>query len=315
MRRKLLARLLREIGWLRLALLAPVLVAAVGQGMVLAATHPMGQWAVPLLTFSTLASAHRQRSDVQFLLISAPRFRRWLAVEYLLSALPVAVVLACFTDWGAALLTVLLAPLAALLPPVRESRSTRHRARSLFRSEAFEWVSGLRGGGLWAWPVLLGGALWQYPSPLGPGVTLGVWLLVLLACYGTPEPETMLVLAARTPEQFLWRRLALGVGFAGLTAAPFFWLLAAGPAGVGGTVAVAVFWLGLVALLILTKYAFYPNAVHIRTTQALVVGVALTLFAHPVYPVLLLVAVGGLIWQSRRRLRAVLGGVELRVKS
>ena len=315
MRRKLLARLLREIGWLRLALLAPVLVAAVGQGLVLAATHPKGQWAVPLLTFLTLASAHRQRSDVQFLLISAPRFRRWLAVEYLLSALPVAVVLAGFAAWGAALLTVVLAPLAALLPPARESRSTRHRARSPFRSEAFEWVSGLRGGGLWAWPVLLAGALWQYPSPLGPGVALVVWLLVLLACYGTPEPVTMLVLAARTPEQFLWRRLALGVGYAVLTAAPFFGLLAVGPAGVGGTVAVAVFWLGLVALLVLTKYAFYPNAVHIRTTQALVVGVALTLFAHPVYPVLLLVAVGGLIWQSRRRLRAVLGGGELRVKS
>ncbi|WP_216688595.1 hypothetical protein [Hymenobacter siberiensis] len=89
-------------------------------------------------------------------------------------------------------------------------------------------------------------------------------------------------------------------------------MLAAGPAGRGGAVAVAAFWLALVALLILTKYAFYPNAVHIRTTQALVVGVALTLMAHPVYPVLLLVAVGGLIWQSQRRLRAVLG--ELRVR-
>ncbi|MDQ2793656.1 MAG: hypothetical protein M3Y12_06560, partial [Bacteroidota bacterium] len=134
-----------------------------------------------------------------------------------------------------------------------------------------------------------------------------------LACYGTPEPATMLVLAARTPRQFIRRRLGLGVGYAALTAGPFFWLLAAGPAGVGGTVAVAVGWLGLVALLMLTKYAFYPTAMHIRTTQALVVGVALTLFAHPVYPVLLLVAVGGLIWQSQRRLRAVLGERELEV--
>ena len=314
MREKLLGRLLREIGWLRLALLLPTVLAALGRALVLAAPHPAGQWAVPFLILLTLASAHRQRADLRFLATSAPHFRRWLAVEYLLVALPVAVALAIFHDWGAALATLALAPIAALLPPVRESRSTQHRARSLFRSEAFEWVSGLRAGGLWAWPVLLAGAVWQYPSPLGPGGALVVWLFVLLACYGTPEPVTMLVLAARTPKQFLRRRLGLGVGYAALSAAPFFWLLATGPAGVGGTVAVAAFWLGLVALLILTKYAFYPNAVHMRTTQALVVGVALTLVVHPVYPVLLLVAVGGLIWQSRRRLRAVLGEGALKVE-
>ena len=307
MRGKLLGRLLREIGGLRLALLLPVVLAALGQGLVLAARHPQAQWGVPLLVAGPLAAVHRQRADTRFLATSAPRFRRWLAVEYGLVALPIAVALAVFQDWGAALLTVALPPFAALLPPARESRSTRQRARSLFRSEAFEWVSGLRAGGLWAWPVLLAGAGWQAASPLGPGGALVAWLLVLLGCYGTPEPVAMLVLAARAPGPFLRRRLGLGVGCAALTAAPFFWLLAAGPAGGAGAVAVAAFWLGLVGLLILTKYAFYPNAVHVRTTQALVVGVAFTLVGQPVYPVLLLVAVGGLIWQSQRRLRAVLG--------
>ncbi|MCI1185835.1 hypothetical protein MON38_00260 [Hymenobacter sp. DH14] len=315
LRGKLLFRLLREIGVLRLALLLPVVVAALGRALVLAARHPVAQWAVPLLVAGQVAAMHRQRADLRFLATSAPHFRRWLAVEYGLVALPVAVALAGFHDWGAALLTVALAPWAALLPAARDNQRTRHRTRSQFRSEAFEWVSGLRAGGLWAWPVLLAGALWQHAAPLGPGAALLVWLLVLLACYGTPEPISMLVLAARTPRQFLRRRLGLGMGYAALTAAPFFWLLAVGPAGVAGTVAVAVFWLGLVALLILTKYAFYPNAVHIRTTQALVVGVALLLVAHPIYPVLLLVAVGGLIWQSQRRLRAVLGQAELSVES
>ena len=307
LRVRLLGRLLREIGWLRLALLLPIVLATTGRGLVMAAGHPQAQWGVPLLVAGQWAAVHRQRADLRFLATSAPHFRRWLAVEYGLAALPVAVVLAVFNDWGAALLMVALAPLAAWLPPSRENRSTRQRARSLFRSEAFEWVSGLRSGGQWAWPVLLAGALWQHASPLGPGVALVVWLLMLLACYGTPEPITMLVLAARAPGPFLRRRLGLGLSYAALTAAPFFWLLAVGPAGLAGTVAVAAFWLGLVALLILTKYAFYPNAVHVRTTQTLVLGVALTLFAQPVYPVLLLVAVGGLIWQSQRRLRAVLG--------
>ena len=306
LRARLAGRLLREIGGLRLALLVPVLLAIGGRALTLAATHPRGQWAVPVAVALGLASAHRQRADLRFLATSAPAYRRWLAAEYLLLALPVGLVLLLFRDWGAALLTLALAPWPAVLPPARESRSTRHRARSPFRSEAFEWVSGMRTGGRWLWPVLLAGAAWQRASPLGPLVALGLWLLVLLASYGTPEPITMLTLAARTPRQFLRRRLVLGVGYAALTAAPFFWLLGAGPAGTGGTVAAALLWLGLVAVLILVKYAFYPNATHIRTTQALVVGVALGLPGNPVYPVLLLVAVGGLIWQSQRRLRGIL---------
>ena len=96
----------------------------------------------------------------------------------------------------------------------------------------------------------------------------------------------------------------MGLGLAALTAAPFLWLLAVGPAGAGGAVAVGLCWLALLGLIILTKYAFFPNALQIRLTQALVVGVALTMPGNPV----LLVAVGGLIWQSQRRLRVVLGG-------
>jgi hypothetical protein len=307
LRTRLAKRLLREVGAVRLVMLGPMLLIAGGRSLLLAASHPQGQWAVPLLTALLLSSAHRQRADLRFLATSAPDFRRWLAVEYMLAAVPLALVLATFDNWVAALLTLALAAAVATLPPARESRSTQQRARSLFRSEAFEWVSGMRSGGLWAWPVLLAGASWFHASPLGPIVALVLWLLVLLACYGTPEPSTMLVLAAPTPRRFLRRRLLLGLGYAVLTAAPFFWLLATGPAGGSGALAVGLFWLGLVGLLILTKYAFYPNATHIRTTQALVVGIALLLPGNPVYPVLLLVAVGGLIWQSQRRLRKNLG--------
>ena len=308
LRARLAGRLLREVGVVRLALLGPVLLAVLGRGLTLAVTHPPAQWAVPVLTALGLASAHRQRTDLRFLATSAPDFRRWLAVEYVLLALPVALVLLLSRDWGAAVLLLVLAPGVALLPPRQDRRSTRHKARSLFRSEAFEWVSGMRTGGLWAWPVLLAGAVWQHRSPLGPVVALVLWLLVVLACYGTPEPATMLALAARTPRQFLRRRLALGLGYGALSAVPFLGLLATGPAGGGGALAVALAWLGLVGLLILTKYAFYPNATHIRTTQALVVGIALLLPGHPVYPVLLLVAVGGLIWQSQRTLSKLLAG-------
>jgi hypothetical protein len=112
----------------------------------------------------------------------------------------------------------------------------------------------------------------------------------------------MLALATRSPKQFLRRRLRLGLGYAAATAAPFWVLLASGPAGWGGTLAVAVAWLALVALFIVTKYAFYPDETHFRITQSLVLAIALLLIGNPLYPVLLLVAAGGLPWQAQRRL-------------
>lgn len=306
LRVRLLLRLLREIGVVRLALLGPLLALALARGLVLALTHAGFEWAVPLLAAQTLAAAHRGRADLRFLAISAPGFRRWLAVEYALVALPLALVAGVFGHWAAAALTVGLAAAAGFLPPAREAAGGGLR-RSRVRSEAFEWVSGLRGVRAWAWPLLLAGAWWQRATPLGPVVALAGWLLVLVGFFGTPEPVTMLTLAARTPGQFLRRRLVLGLGYAGLSAVPLLGLLALGPVGPGPALGVGLVWLGLLALMLLTKYAFYPNATHIRTTQALVLGVALLLPMHPAYPVLLLVAVGGLIWQSRRRLRAVLG--------
>jgi len=68
-----------------------------------------------------------------------------------------------------------------------------------------------------------------------------------------------------------------------------------------------VAWLALVALFITAKYAFYPNETHFRLTQSLVLSVALLLLGQPIYPVLLLVAAIGLPWQSRRRLRPLIG--------
>ena len=306
LRSRLLLRLLGEIGVVRLVLLGSLLALALARGLVLAGTHAGFEWAVPVLTAQMLATAHRGRADLRFLAISAPNFRRWVAVEYGLVALPLALVVGAFGHWAAALATVALAATAALLPPARVAAGSRRR-RSWVRSEAFEWVSGLRGVGAWAWPLLLAGAWWQRATPLGPVVALMGWLLVLVSFFGTPEPVTMLVLAARTPGQFLRRRLGLGLGYAGLSAAPLLGLLALGPVGAGPALGVGLVWLGLLAMMLLTKYAFYPNATHIRATQALVLGVALLLPMHPAYPVLLLVAVGGLILQSRRRLRAVLG--------
>jgi hypothetical protein len=116
----------------------------------------------------------------------------------------------------------------------------------------------------------------------------------------------MLVLMGSSAPVLLRRRLLLGLGYAGLTAAPFAWVLGSA-AGVGAGLAVGLAWLVLVALVILTKYAFYPNGLQIRISQALLIAITFTLPGHPAYLPLLLVAAGGLWWQSQRRLRQILG--------
>jgi hypothetical protein len=308
LRARLLGRLAREIGALRLLLLLPFVFMSVGQALAVATQHPWWQWAVPVAVAWALLGAHRQRGDYRFLATTAPGFRTWLAWEYALLALPIVAVLLVGRAYGPAALLLALAPLVAWAPLRANDRASRHRWRSPFRSEAFEWVSGMRATkGLLIWPVLLGLATWQRASPLAPAAALLAWLLVLLACYGTAEPATMLAVAARSPKQFLRRRLGLGLGYAAATAAPFWGLLASGPAGWGGALAVAVAWLALVALFICAKYAFYPVETHIRLTQGLVLSIALLLLGHPLYPVLLLVAAIGLPWQSGHRLRRVIG--------
>jgi hypothetical protein len=308
LRLRLLGRLAREVGAVRLLLLLPFLVMSVGQALAVATAHPWGRWAVPVLMAWLLVSAHRQRGDYRFLAATALGFKSWLASEYTLLALPVAAALMAGRAYGPAALLLALAPLAAWAPPGSEDRASRRRWRSPFRSEAFEWVSGMRATkGLWLWPVLLGLAIWQRASPLGPLAALLAWLLVVLACYGTAEPLTMLAVAARSPGQFVRRRLLLGLGYAAATAAPFWGLLASGPAGWGGALAVATAWLALVALFVVAKYAFYPNEMHFRSIQSLVLAVALLLIGNPLYPVLLLVAAGGLPWQAQRRLRQLIG--------
>jgi len=307
LRLRLLGRLLREVGWLRLALVGPILTLGLLQTLASLQQLPHGLWLLPPLVAWALLGAHRRRADLPFLASAAPGHRPWLAAEYALLALPVALSLLALRAAGPAGLLLGLAALVAWVPAARAGGATRRRWRSPFRSEAFEWVSGMRATkGLLIWPVLVGLAAWQRASPLAPVAGLVLWLLVVLACYGEPEPLPMLALLVRSPRQFLRRRLGLGLGYAAATALPFWGLLGAGPAGWGAALAVALFWLGLLSMVMLTKYAFYPTASHIRFTQGLVLAVGLLGAWHPAYPPLMLVSAGGLVWQSQRRLRAVL---------
>ena len=303
LRARVVGRQLRELGWWRLLVLGSMLLALGSDGLMRAARHPQGQWAVPLVMLSLMWSVHRRRPDFAFLRSTAPDFRYGLAAEYALFVLPVACALLAFGNLVAGALTLLLPPLVALAGPARERQPSQRRAHSVFRREAVEWVSGMRAA--FGWPVclaLLAGALWQHHSALGAVRARAGWLLVVLTFYGTPEPATMLLLAARSPARFLRRRLVLALGYAALTAAPFGWLLATGSAGPGGAAGALLLLFVLMGLLILVKYAFYPNAFLIRFSQGLMVAFVLTQPGNPVYLSLLAALLVGLVWQSRSRL-------------
>jgi len=305
MRRLLLSRILLEIGWVRLALITPLLLIVSGKLLMKVSTLPRGTWAVPILLGLFLASTHRQRVDLNFLATSAPTYRRWLAVEYELWAMPVILALAFYGEWIIASLILIAVPLVAMLPRARETRSKQHRTRSLFSSEAFEWISGIRAGG-WVWLILLGISIWKNTNVIGPGLCLAGWLLVVLSYYGTPEPITMLTLTTHTPRSFITQRLVLGSSYVALTTAPFLWVLAIGPVGFNIALIAGVGSLGLVGLIILTKYAFYPVALHIRSAQMLVICLTASVLINPGYLILLLLMTGRLIWQTRMRLQIML---------
>ncbi|UOQ68141.1 hypothetical protein [Hymenobacter volaticus] len=157
------------------------------QGLVLLSSTQTAQWVVPPLVLFLLGSQHRRRTDLDFLHLTAPRFRPWVATEYALWGLPAALVLVGFGRVGAGLLTVTLAPLAAWLSAAR-ARTTQHQKRSAFRSEAFEWVSGFRQAGTWlGWLALVAAAGWWRQYGLAPALTLGVWVLYISSFYATPS--------------------------------------------------------------------------------------------------------------------------------
>ncbi|RZK46410.1 MAG: hypothetical protein EOO59_19330, partial [Hymenobacter sp.] len=104
LRLRAVRRLTWEVGWWRLALLLPFGLMGVGNALVAATRHPVGRWAAPGLVAWTLLAAHRQRADYRFLTIAAPGFQPWLAAEYALLTLPVALALGALQAGGPALL-------------------------------------------------------------------------------------------------------------------------------------------------------------------------------------------------------------------
>ncbi|WP_400191138.1 hypothetical protein [Hymenobacter sp. B81] len=303
LRARVLGRQLAELGWLRLLLLTPLVLGAIGKTLLTLAQEPAAHWLLPPMLGLVAWSGHRRRADLALLPLVAPQFRRWLAAEYLLLAGPVLAALLAFGHWPAALLTLAATPLVAWLPAARARSARLLRRRSWFRSAAFEWVGGFRlvpGGAVWV--VLLALSSWQHRQPMVPVLAVGAWTLLVGTLFGTPEPPGMLLLTGRSPGQLLLRRLQWAGGYYLLTATPLVVIMAEGAAGRAGA---ALFWVWgcvLIGLLVLAKYAFYPQATLIRLTQGGVTALVLLAGTQTVYSALLLAAALGLVLKSRHQL-------------
>ncbi|NVO84585.1 hypothetical protein [Hymenobacter terrestris] len=303
LRARLLGRQLRELGWWRLLVLGALLGLATARALVTAATHPTLVWAVPPVVVLFVLSLHRRRADLPFLHMAAPEFRGWLAVEYALGSLPVAVVLLGWGRLGPALLTVMGASMVALVPAAATSAS-RQRWPTWFRSLAFEWVSiGRRPVLGLAWLALLAAAIITRANSTGPALAVLVWLLLTLETYGPAEPWSWLLPALRTPGVWLRQRVGWGLLYFGLTVAPLAAVLAVGPAGAGGT-ALVLGWCAMVlTMVVLAKYAFYPHATLGRLSQAGAVVVGLSVLgSNPAFFALLLACFLGLLLKSPNQL-------------
>ncbi|SET31017.1 hypothetical protein [Hymenobacter actinosclerus] len=303
LRARLLGRQLRELGWWRLVMLGAFLGLAAARALFTAAAHPALGWAVPLAVALVVLSLHRRRLDLAFLHLSAPEFRGWLAVEYALGSLPVALVLLGWGRVGPALLTVAAAATVALVPPATAPAS-RTRRPTWFRSVAFEWVRvGHRPALGLAWLGLLAAAIATRAGSTGPALAVLAWLLLTLETYSPAEPWSWLLPALRTPGAWLRARVGWGMLYFGLTVAPLAAVLASGAAGVGGTALVLGWCAVVLTMVVLAKYAFYPHATLGRLTQAGAVLVGLSVLgSNPAYLALLLAGFLGLLLKSRSQL-------------
>ncbi|UYZ64338.1 hypothetical protein [Hymenobacter weizhouensis] len=302
LRARVVGRQLRELGWWRLVALGLLLGLALARALATAAARPATSWLVPPAVALFVASGHRRRADLTFLALTMPQPRPGLAAEYSLLATPAALALLAWGRWGPALLTVALAAAVAWLPAATAGTGSSRR-RSLFRSVAFEWVSGGRRGLLVAWAGLLGVSVYTRATAAGPALALVAWLLLLVPLYGTPEPWPQLLAVLRSPAAWLRGRVGWGLLYFGLTSAPLAWVLAGGPAGWAGTAGLLAWCAVVLTMLVLAKYAFYPQALLAQLAQAGVVVVGLSILSNnPAYLALLVACLLGLLWKSSRRL-------------
>lgn len=215
-----------------------------------------------------LIAVHRMRTDRRLLERVGIAPAALFIAEYLLVLLPLAMLLGFSGRPAAALLTLLAAPVVAVLPSngrVARPRMLRRRVRLPLPTQAFEWIGAARR--LW---LLLGvaGALLLIGTSFAPSSSwpaLGILaVLAYIGCdaYLSPPSEGWILahVFMDRPHGFLCRKLALGVGtYFILAAVPLLVLLAVHPTRERAATSLLGALVGAAALTgaLLTKYCAY----------------------------------------------------------
>lgn len=253
LRRKLLLRWLRLVGWL----LPVVLSFAAGAAWLFCAVSRLYPTLAAAVAAGLVFSLHRTRRDLHFLCGFLPQPRRHVALEYLLLALLPCTVLALHGHRVHAAALLAAAPFLASMPQGRLPGMRLQRLRIGMLGGSPEWTAGIR-----RHPLFAGGLLCLAAAgTVLPYAGFVVLMLIALCCcafYTGNEPLQLLLLPEQGSARLLWCKVRTAWRNYFFATLPF--------AAAAGwlhpkTLWLAAVWVPFSALLllyaVLAKYAFY----------------------------------------------------------
>ena len=223
-----------------------------------AATSPLGAWKVVMLNAILILAVHAARRDTQLLRSAGIDPRVAGAAEYLALSVPILVVLGVKSQFAHAALLATSAMCVALLPTASSKRKrTRPRIPPLAPSVAFEWIAGLRSSVVWFTGLLAMAIVFsEFPIAILGAIVIQTW--ITCGFYGEGEGWQMIRAVGGRPNEFLRRKLAIGLRQWAIVNAPLMLLFIGTRTDlVWVLMAVVALCMITLAMSIVAKYAMY----------------------------------------------------------
>ncbi len=210
-----LLRVLKEIGWGRLALLAPVGLYLILRAIFLPMEMAMWGWLPPVVI---ILSIQFGRKDFGFLRLLSLSPYRLLAGQYLLVSLPWVIIYLIDGNGQYALIPLAVAVVAPLIKiDLSQLQNGFGWAGNVFPVEAFEWKNGVRKNFLSLAVVYL--LCLAFSQFVVSGLAyIAVMTGFMIEFFTQSESRPMIQAMSASPNRFIWQRIRLHLGI--------FWLLA-----------------------------------------------------------------------------------------
>lgn len=269
---KSLLRFLKELGIVRLALLA-LLGTGFIQAMISLKASFTGSAVLVILPLSILYSYHSLRKDEKFVKMLDAKYRLFYFTEYLLISLFFIIVL-LFSPYY--YFTLMLFTACAVIPFASTNLkpgSFAFKTRLNVPPYAFEWVSGLRRYGLFLGAVYLLALIFSYEIGAVP-LALMLIAFTIPSFYVSGEPRVMVEVFGMPPGKFLRFKLFSALKLYLILSLPLLgafmlfnydrWYLAIG---------IYLITCVIITSSVLTKYAFYEENNMISHLNLLITGI------------------------------------------